>query len=31
MSHAVADKRSAPAVPQRALAQRRLPKWAPRA
>ncbi|MEU4098491.1 phosphate ABC transporter permease PstA [Streptomyces sp. NPDC026673] len=29
MSHAIADKRSAPAVPQRALAQRRLPKWAP--
>ncbi|MFD8075242.1 phosphate ABC transporter permease PstA [Streptomyces sp. NPDC059718] len=29
MSHAVADKRSAPAVPQRALAQRRLPTWAP--
>ncbi|WP_406267323.1 phosphate ABC transporter permease PstA [Actinacidiphila glaucinigra] len=29
MSHAVADKRSAPVVPQRALAQRRLPKWAP--
>ncbi|WP_431968393.1 phosphate ABC transporter permease PstA [Actinacidiphila sp. bgisy160] len=29
MSHAIADKRSAPAVPQRALAQRRLPTWAP--
>lgn len=29
MSHAVADERSAPVVPQRALAQRRLPNWAP--
>ncbi|MDX3215396.1 phosphate ABC transporter permease PstA [Streptomyces sp. ME01-24h] len=29
MSHAVTDKRSTPVVPQRALAQRRLPNWAP--
>jgi phosphate transport system permease protein len=29
MSHAIADKRSAPSVPQRPLAQRRLATWAP--